>query len=507
MNTDSLVIDGKTLTIDDFVSVARGSRPIDFTSDARRAMKAAKQTVDKIVKEDRAVYGVTTGFGDLSRTRISTNHLELLQENLVRSHAAGTGSPLPTEVVRGTMLLQANKLCKGHSGVETDVVELLLGCLQAGIHPVVPTHGSVGASGDLAPLAHVALVLIGEGEAEVDGVVRPGGEALDAKGLDPLRLGPKEGLAILNGTEVSTAIGSLAVHDARRILDAAIVTGAMSLEALRGSHMPFEEAIHAIRPHAGQRKVAGRLRALLANSQINVSHEDCPRVQDPYSMRCMPQVLGATWDALDYCRGAVETELNSTTDNPLVFSEDDRVLYGGNFHAQPIALAMDFLKIAMAEVANIAERRIYLMLDASRSELPPFLAGDPGLESGLMIAQNTAAGLASENKVLAHPASVDSIPTSGGMEDHASMAPSAARQARQILDNTSRVVAIELLCASQGLAFLEPLRPGQKLCPAVERVRRDVPVFQGDRPISAEIEALRNLVTGGDLTEIMESAT
>ena len=349
--------------------------------------------------------------------------------------------------------------------------------------------------------------MIGEGEAEVDGRVLPGKDALELKGLLPLTLGPKEGLALLNGTEVSTAVAALAVHDAESLLEAAIVAGAISVEALRGSEAPFARVLQDARPHPGQKFVAEQLRYLLKDSEIIESHRGDHKVQDPYSLRCLPQVLGASTDALTYCRRVVETELNSATDNPLFFPAEEKseepaeeqVIAGGNFHAQPVALAMDFLKIAAAEAGSISERRIYLLLDATRSGLPPFLACEPGVESGLMITQNLAAALVSENKVLAHPASVDSIPTSSGMEDHVSMAPIAARQAAQVIENASRVIAIELLAASQGLYLGEPLRPGQGVGTALKMVRRVAEPLDADRPTSSDIEALTELVESGEL--------
>lgn len=500
---EAVSINGRSLTIEDVVAVARHNRSASLAPSARRAMEASRRMVEQIIASDRTVYGVNTGFGDLSMTKISSSETRRLQQNLVRSHAVGVGTPFPVEVARAIMLLQAKKLSIGRSGVSPALPELLLGCLSSGIHPLVPRQGSVGASGDLAPLAHVALVLIGEGEAEVDGEVLPGKDALARRGLRPLSLGPKEGLALLNGTEVSTAVAALAVQDASNLLGAAIVAGAMSLEALRGSDVPFSQALQEVRPHPGQAYVAQQLRHLLRESEIVASHPGAHKIQDPYSLRCMPQVLGASYDAVSYCRRVVETELNSVTDNPLLFPEDDRVISGGNFHAQPIALAMDFLKIAVAEIASISERRTYLLLDAPRSGLPPFLASTPGIESGLMIAQNLAASLVSENKVLAHPASVDSIPTSAGMEDHVSMAPIAGRQAAKVIGNVAGVIAVELLCASQGLYLSERLQPGLGVVGALSEVRRLVSPLDADRPTSRDIETLTKLVRSGALSNLL----
>ena len=500
----AISIDGRSLTIEDLVAVARHNKLANLAPSARVAMEASRRMVEHIVATDRAVYGVTTGFGDLSMTNISSNDIRRLQQNLVRSHAVGAGSPFPSEIARAIMLLQANKLSIGCSGVSPDLPLLLLACLSAGVHPVIPRQGSVGASGDLAPLAHVALVLIGEGEAEVEGKVLPGEDALSSKGLHPVSLGPKEGLALLNGTEVSTAVAALAVHDAANLLTTAIVAGAMSLEALRGSDVPFSQALQDVRPHPGQGYVARQLRHLLRDSVIVASHTGSHKVQDPYSLRCMPQVIGASLDAVTYCKGVVETELNSATDNPLFFPESEKVISGGNFHAQPIALAMDFLKIAVAEIASMSERRIYLLLDATRSGLPAFLASKPGIESGLMITQNLAASLVSENKVLAHPASVDSIPTSGGMEDHVSMAPISARQAAEVIGNTARVLAVELLCASQGLYLSEQLQPGQGVAEALNEVRSLSPPLDTDRSTGKDIEVLARLVKSGAFRRLLE---
>lgn len=497
-------LDGSSLRLDDVVAVARGGREVRLAAAARARMAAARRMVEQVLARGETVYGITTGFGELASTSIPPEQARQLQLNLVRSHAAGVGPQLPRDVVRAMMLLRANGLAAGRSGVRPELAGLLLSCLNRGVLPVVPAQGSVGASGDLAPLAHIALVLIGEGRAQVDGAILPGGEALAARDLAPLTLEPKEGLALVNGTQATTAIGALAIHDAEAVLAAAVTAAAMSVEALRGSHTPFADALQQARPQPGQARIAALLRTLLAESAIEASHRDCGKVQDPYTLRCIPQVLGASLDALDYCRGVVERELNAVTDNPLCFPEDGTVLSGGNFHAQPVALAMDFLKVAVAEIASFSERRTYLLLDGARSGLPPFLAANPGLESGLMIAQNTAAALASENKVLAHPASVDSLPTSAGQEDHVSMGPVAARQAAQIVENTARVVAIELLCAAQGLDWLAPLRPGQGVALAYERVRRAAPRLAGDRVLSEDIEALAELVRSGAFREYVK---
>jgi len=506
-------IDGENLTVADVVAVARDGAKVGLAAAARVAIERSRTLVEEIVERGDTIYGVNTGFGDLSTLSIPTDQLSQLQHNLLRSHSAGVGPPLPRDVVRGMLLLRANALAKGNSGVRPVLIERLIDLLNTGITPVVPSQGSVGASGDLAPLAHLSLVLLGEGFASVDGEAEPmvSGEALQRAGLQPLELTAKEGLALINGTQQMTAIGALAVHDAEVLLETAEVAAAISLEALRGTDTPFDVAIHAVRPHPGQVRVAGRLRALLSGSDILASHRDRsvdPRVQDPYSLRCTPQVLGASWDAVGYVRRVIEIELNSATDNPLCFPVDPserteanygRVLSGGNFHGQPVALAMDFLKIAVAEIASISERRTYLMLDPLRSGLPAFLSPTPGVQSGFMIAQYTAAALVSENKGLAHPASVDSIPTSAGMEDHVSMGPIAARGAASIIANTTRVLAIELLCASQGVEQHQPLRPGRGVLAAVERVRSVVQRLTYDRMLSPDIERVAGLIKAGEV--------
>jgi len=497
-----LSIDGHRLTLDDVVAVARGRRPVALAADAREAMAAARRLVEDVLARGELVYGVNTGFGELARTRIPPEGVRALQHNLVRSHAAGVGPPLPPEVVRAMLLLRANALAAGYSGARPEIVDLLLELLNRGVHPIVPSQGSVGASGDLAPLAHLALVLVGEGEAEVDGETLPGRAALERRGLQPVDLEAKEGLSLVNGTQLTTAIAALALADAQTLLEAAEVAGATSVEALKATDVAFAAPIQRVRPHPGQARTAARLRMLLAGSEIAASHRDCSKVQDPYSVRCLPQVLGASWDALEHVRRVVAVELNSATDNPLCFPEEGRILSGGNFHAQPVALAMDFLKLAVAEAGSLAERRIYLLLDASRSGLPAFLARNPGLESGYMAAQYTAAALVSENKVLAHPASVDSIPTSAGQEDHVSMGPIAARQAAQIVENVRRVVAVELLCAAWGVECHAPLRPGRGVARALEVLRAEVPRREGDRPLDGEIEAVAELIRRGAFADL-----
>lgn len=489
-----LALDGQSLTLGDLVAVARQGRRVALAPEARVAVGASRHLVEEVLRRGEVVYGVNTGFGELARTRVPPHALRALQLNLVRSHAAGVGEPLPRDAVRAMMLLRANALAAGYSGIRPEVVDLLLEMLNRGVHPVVPSQGSVGASGDLAPLAHLALVLVGEGRAEVDGKALPGATALRRRDLRPVTLEAKEGLALVNGTQLTTAVGALALHDAAILLDAAEVAGAMSLEALKGTDVPFHPAIQRVRPHPGQAASAEHLRALLAGSEILASHRDCDKVQDPYSLRCMPQVLGTSRDALAYCREVIAVEMNSATDNPLCFPEEGRVLSGGNFHAQPVAVAMDLLKIAVAEVGSLSERRTFLLLDGARSGLSAFLADEPGLESGYMAAQYTAAALVSENKGLAHPASVDSIPTSGGQEDHVSMGPIAARQAARMVENARRVVAIELLCAARGVERHAPLRPGKGVARALATLRAAVPQRPRDHALGDEIETVAGLI-------------
>ncbi|HLZ23894.1 MAG TPA: histidine ammonia-lyase [Ktedonobacterales bacterium] len=490
------------ISLADVIAVACDGAPVAIAPDALDRVRAARAFVERIGAEERTVYGVTTGFGHLSSVKIPTDQFADLQRNLIRSHSSGVGEPFDISTARAIILLLANSLARGHSGVRPVVLDLLLGLLNRGVTPIVPMRGSVGASGDLAPLAHLSLVLIGEGEAEYDGKRLPGGEALRRAGLDPVTLGSKEGLALINGTHAMEACSVLALADAWRLLRAAEVAVAMSTEALLGSYKPLDPRIHALRPQAGQPVTAARLRALLDGSEINPSHADCNRVQDPYTLRCAPQVLGAARDALTYCRTVFDAELGAVTDNPLIFPDDGDVLSGGNFHGQPLALALDFLAIAIAQVAGFSERRTYSLVsphdwDTGPNKLQPFLTPQPGLNSGYMISQYVAATLVNEIKVLAHPASIDSIPTSAGMEDFVSMGPTAAFKLRQILDLGYRVVAIELMCAAQGLEFRKPLRPGHGVARAYDLVRTLVAPLIADRPPAPDIEALAAAVRAG----------
>jgi histidine ammonia-lyase len=486
-------------TLEELERVARGDGPSPLREDDRARIAAARAVVEEALASDEAVYGVTTGIGNLANVRVSAADATALQLNLVRSHAVGSGSPLPTEVVRGMLALLADSLRRGYSGVREEVVELLLAMLAAGVVPVVPSKGSVGSSGDLAPLAHIALVLVGEGEAEIEGERLGGGAALASAGLAPLSLQPKEGLALINGTHLMAAAGGLAVRDARRLLDAAVVALALSLEAFKGSTVPFDARLAAVRPHRGHDRVAARLRALLSGSDVVASHADCGRVQDPYTLRCAPQVLGAIDDALTYVETALERELQAVTDNPLVFPDDGDVVAGGNFHGQPLSLPLDHLALALCELASFSERRIYALLSPSYAELPPFLSPRPGLSSGLMITQYAAAALVNEAQILAHPAGAGSIPTSAGQEDFNSMGAAAALKARAVVENCAQVIATELVCACQGLEFHRPLRTTPPLEAAVARVRALVPRVEEDRVLSGELAELAGALRIGEV--------
>ena len=495
-----LLLSGRDLTIDNVVEVARGRRRVELADDAAGRMRASRSIIERLVDDGATVYGVTTGFGDLADVRIEPSQTAELQRNLVRSHAAGVGTPLDDDVVRAMLLLRANALAVGLSGVRVEIVDLLIAMLNAAIHPVVPSRGSLGASGDLAPLAHIALVLIGEGEATVDGAgPGPGLEALERAGLAPLTLAAKEGLALLNGTQLMAGIGTLAHHDALRLALSADVIGAMSLEAMLGTGAAFSEELVAARPHPGQIASARHLRELLAGSEIGESHaESQHRVQDAYSLRCMPQVHGAARDVLAELSRVLGVEINAATDNPLVFPSGE-VISGGNFHGEPLALALDYATMAVAELASISERRTARLVDAHLSGLPAFLAERPGVESGLMIAHYTAAALVNELQTLSHPSSVDTIPTSANQEDHVSMGATSALHLRDAVDRAEQVLAVEALCAAQGLDFRAPLRPGDGVAAAHAAVRGRVPHLDADRPPSPDIVAVRELVHSGEL--------
>lgn len=487
-------LSGNDLTAQQFEGVVLERAPVALAASARSAMERSRALVDKLVAEGAVVYGVTTGFGDLARVKIATDELRALQVNLLRSHCTGVGEPLSEAESRATLLLRANVLAKGFSGVRPLLVERLCELLNRGVHPVIPARGSVGASGDLAPLSHLAVVLLGEGEAFLNGARLSGKEALGKAGIKPVQLEAKEGLSLINGTQPSLAVGLLALLEGQNLADTADVAAGLTLDALRGTPIAFDERIHRLRPFPGELQSAGNVRRLNEGSQIRQSHIVCSKVQDAYSLRCTPQVHGAVRDSLAYVRGVFETELNAGTDNPLVFAEDGEVLSGGNFHGQPVALPLDLLGIALAQLGNLSERRTERLVNPAFSDLPAFLTRKPGLNSGMMMAQVTAAALASENKGLAHPASVDSIPTSSN-EDFVSMSMGAALKTRQIADNVKTILAVELLCACQGIDLLAPLKTGRLASEALAAVRRVVPTLEQDRFLTPDIEALRQLIS------------
>jgi histidine ammonia-lyase len=503
---EALQLDGQPLTLADIESVSLRRRPVALAPAARERMAVSRALIERIVLSGQTVYGVNTGFGKLADVRISSDHLAQLQTNLVRSHAGGVGRPLSEPESRAMLLLRANVLAKGFSGSRIELAQLLVDLLNAGVHPVIPEKGSVGASGDLAPLAHLALVVIGEGEAFYDGQRICGADALDHAGLKPLQLAAKEGLALLNGTQAMVAVGALAVARADRLVRLADVSGAMSLDALMGTPAAFDERIQRARPHPGQLHSAAHLAALLQGSEIRESHrEHCSRVQDAYCLRCMPQVHGAVRDVLSHVASILEIEAGSATDNPLVFPDPasntpdhGAVLSGGNFHGAPLSYAVDYAAIAVTDLAGITERRIDRLLNPDINEsLPAFLSPDPGLSSGFMIAQIVAAALINECQVLAHPSSTGTIPTDGGKEDHVSMGMTGALKLRQIVDNVERILAIELMCAAQAVEFRRPLRTGPKLEDVLFAVRGIVPRLEQDRVLAVDIEALAAAIRRG----------
>ena len=497
---EKLLLDGQALTLDEIEAVSAAGCQVETSADARGRMAESRELVEGILSKGETVYGVNTGFGKLADVHVRGDKLAELQINLVRSHAGGVGNPLAEAEARAMLALRANVLAKGFSGVRPELVDLLVAMLNAGVHPVIPEKGSVGASGDLAPLAHLALVVVGEGEAFHRGERVAGAEALRRAGLQPLQLTAKEGLALLNGTQAMTAVGALATARARRVVELCDLSGAMSLEALKGTPAAFDERIHRARPHAGQIASAAHLLGLLEGSEIRESHrERDSRVQDAYCLRCMPQVHGAVRGVLDHVAGVMETEAGSATDNPLVFpGENAAVISGGNFHGAPLSYAFDYAAIAMTDLAGITERRIDRLLNPDINEgLPAFLAMDPGLSSGFMIAQIVAAALINECQVLAHPSSSSSIPTDGGKEDHVSMGMTGALKLRQIVENVERVLGIELMCAAQALEFRRPLKSSRRIEEAHEAVRTVVPRLERDRVLAPDIDAMAQAIRAG----------
>jgi histidine ammonia-lyase len=505
----AVVLDGQSLTLDDVVAVAVRHAPVELAPAARARMEEANAIVASLVARGAVVYGVTTGFGKLSEIAIPPARLAELQVNLVRSHAAGVGPLLPARETRAMMLLRANVLAKGYSGARPILAETLVAMLNAGLLPPIPEQGSVGASGDLAPLAHLALALIGEGTLARDGQSGPAAETLAAAGIAPVTLGPKEGISLINGTQAHTAVAALALDDARSLWRIAHLAGAMSLEALLGTPVAFDARIQDARGQLGQSASAALLRALLRDSEIRESHrQGDPRVQDPYALRCMPQVHGPVLDAIDFCAGLVDRELNAATDNPLVFADSGELLSGGNFHGQAVAMALDVLAIALTNLATISERRIDRLVHPDLNQgLPPFLTRDAGVSSGFMMAQVTAASLASECKVLAHPASVDTIPTDGNKEDVVPMAMGAAWKLRRIVDDVRTVLAIELLCAAQGLDYRRPLRAGRGAAEGLALVREIVPPLEHDRVLADDIARVSDAIRAGRFRRVFGGAS
>jgi histidine ammonia-lyase len=493
----SFTLDPGTLALEDVERLLGAAEPVALAAGAGPAIAAAAATVEGALARHEPVYGVNTGFGKLARTRIADGQLRDLQRRLLLSHAAGVGAPLPDAVVRLTLILKANGLARGYSGVRPAVIQRLLDFANAGLLPVVPERGSVGASGDLAPLAHLCLPLIGEGEVRLGGARFPAAEGLRRAGFAPLELAAKEGLALINGTQVSTALALVNFLRAERLFRAALAIGALSVDAAMGTDTPFDARLHALRGQPGQIRAAEAYRSLLAGSAIRASHRTGDdRIQDPYSLRCQPQVMGAAIDTLRHVGQVLEREANAVSDNPLVFAEGGEILSGGNFHAEPVALAADHLAVAIAEAGAIAERRVALLIDASFSTLPPFLVAEPGLNSGFMIAQVTAAAAASENKSLAHPASVDSLPTSANQEDHVSMATFAARRLGAMNDNLRTILAVEYLAAAQGIDFHKPLETSAPLKAVHALLRQRVPFLERDRFFAPDIAAAEALIEG-----------
>ena len=501
-----LLIEPGQLTLDHLQAIHAGVHQLTLPESSRAVIRVSQQVVQRAADGDAPVYGVNTGFGKLANQRISKAQLDTLQLNLIRSHSVGVGEPLAPEVVRLMLALKAASLARGHSGVREVVIDTLLAVHNAGMVPYVPSQGSVGASGDLAPLAHMTLALLGEGEMLVGGQAVPAAAALKQAGIEPLKLGAKEGLALINGTQTSTALALHGLLSFEPVLEAALVIGALTVDAARGSDGPFDPRIHALRGQPGQIDVAQYYRALLKGSEIRNSHLDGDdRVQDPYSLRCQPQVVGACLDQLRHGALVLVREANAVTDNPLVFAEDGAMISGGNFHAEPVALAADGMALAIAEVGAIAERRIAMLIDSSVSRLPPFLTADAGLNSGFMIAHVTAAALASENKSLAHPASVDSLPTSANQEDHVSMATFAARRLQSMISNTANILGIELLAAAQGIEFLRPMKSSDALEQVHALLRQDIPQMAQDRYLAPDMAHATQMVRDGSLARILRT--
>lgn len=503
---NKIFLDGENVTAEQVAQVAFDRVPVALDEMTMDRVAACRSRVEELVDSGQVVYGITTGFGKFSDVHISPEDTAMLQTNLIRSHACAVGQPLPIPTVRALMMLRANALAKGYSGIRPETLQLLVDCLNAGVHPVVPEQGSLGASGDLAPLSHLALLLIGEGEAYYEDERLTAADALSRAGLTPIQLQSKEGLALINGTQAMTSIGTLTLVKSQRLAKAADMIAALTTECLRGIPEAFAEEVHRVRPYPEQIGVAKNLRTLLAGSGLTTEQGEL-RVQDAYSLRCLPQVHGATRQSLAYTADKVGIEINSATDNPLIFLEEGKVISGGNFHGQPMAFAMDFLKIGMSELANISERRTERLVNPALSGLPAFLSHQPGLASGMMILQYVSASLVSENKVLAHPASVDSIPSSANQEDHVSMGTTAARHAAQVVNNAAKVLAIELICAAEAAEFVgaDQLAPATRVL--YDHLRAVVPPVLEDRSTSAEIELVAERLLSGEWVDAVEQVT
>lgn len=506
MSAPAVRLDGASLTLADIDAVCVDGASVELTDASREAVIRARTVVDAILERGEVVYGLNTGFGALAQVRVDDHQLRQLQLNLVRSHAVGVGAPFDVPTTRAIMLLRANVLAAGHSGTRVEVLERLIALLNHRIHPVIPSQGSVGASGDLAPLAHLALVLIGEGTVHGPDGPRPAADVLAAHDLTPIELQAKEGLALINGTQAMTGLGALAANRAARLARTADAVGALTVEAKLGSRKPFDPRLHALRPHPGQIACAANLARLTEGGTIGPSHVGCAKVQDAYSLRCMPQVHGAARDTIDHVRAVLARELNAVTDNPTLFPDTEDVISGGNFHGQPVAMALDFLAMAASELASISERRVEQLVNSKLSDLPAFLVSASGVNSGFMMAQVTAAALVSENKTLCHPASVDSIPTSANQEDHVSMGPIAARKAMAVIENAEQVLAIEALAAAQAVEFHGPLEPAPGAAAVLSCIRGSVTRLAEDRVMSVDLAAAAALVRAGALSSAAEEA-
>ncbi len=500
----TIILDGNSLNLEDLIKIGKNRAKVKLSDKAIENVNRAREVVDKIVRENRVVYGVTTGFGQFSNVVIDKKDVEELQYNLLRSHAAGVGDYFDKEIARMIMVLRANVLAKAHSGIAIETLNLLIEMINKDIYPLIPQKGSVGASGDLAPLAHLGLILIGEGRARFGDFEGSGKEVFEKAGLKPVKLRAKEGLALINGTQVMTAIGAKALYKAINLVKNSDIAASMTLEALKGTKKAFDKRIHEKRAYKGQKDTAENMRKILVESEIMESHKDCGKVQDSYTLRCIPQVHGPVRDTINYVKSMLEIEMNSATDNPMVFADDEELVSGGNFHGESVAFLMDFLRITIAELGNISERRIERLVNPALSELPAFLVKEGGLNSGFMLSHVTAAALVSENKVLSHPASVDSIPTSANKEDHVSMGTIGARKTLEVVENVETIIGIEFLTAAQALEFLKPLRPAKPLIPVIEKIRESIPCWDKDRYMADDIDKITEMVRENTLIDEIE---